>query len=277
MAVRYDKKFLSEIRGIKAAFNRKVARLTREGKTNVPKRFSSEAFKNIVLSSHNRREVRRRLKDYQTFTKKGGEELITVGNADIPKFKLENVKRYRRLLKYQTTVKLKEFETRKPIANGKVQPFTFAQYGTQDYLTFRAKREKLLSKNIDTMDEQELDEYLHKLISNTRSKNLDVWQSNYIDILQDTALSYGYDPEKLEVIVSALQRMTPEDFDDLSFIDSNIKQVIYGYKSLADITSQNAYLKNAGDAISNLDSIYDNLNEILANYNVNIDDIIKKI
>ena len=87
-----------------------------------------------------------------------------------------------------------------------------------------------------------------------------------MSILEDTALSYGYDPDKLDVIISRLSRLTPSEFDDLSFINRNIKEIIYSYKALEDIQTANELSDVSEDVIRNLDSIYDNLDDILAKY-----------
>ena len=267
MAVRYDKNFLSEIKKIINDYNRKITRLSKSG-TNylLPEKFSNEAFQSLKATARTRTEVRRRLKDLQSFTAKGGEKNITVNGTTMPKYLHTNIKRYQRLLKVQTTKRMREMETRRPIQNGMEQPYTFSQYGTQEYLTLKAKRMTLLNKDLSTMTQSDLTKYLEKLQANTKEKNLDVWKDNYIAILEDTALSYGYEPDKLEVIVERLKQLSPSDFDDLTFINRNIKEVVYYYKALENIETMNELQDVGEDVINNLDSIFENLDDILATY-----------
>lgn len=267
MAVRYDSKFMAEINKVIRSYNRKISRLSRMDTDYVlPQKFSNAALNALKATATSRTEVRRRLKDLQSFTAKGGEKNIRVGKTTIPKYQYTNIKRYQRLLKVQTTRKLREYETRHPIANAKEQPFTFSQYGTQEYLTLKAKRLNLLEKDLSSLSNKDIEDYLGKLIANTKMRDLTVWQDNYLSILEDTALSYGYDPEKLDVIVSRLKTLTPSEFDDLSFINRNIKAVVYSYKALLDIQTAKDLADVSEDVISNLDSIYENLDDILADY-----------
>lgn len=267
MAVRYDKKFMSEINKIIRSYNAKITRLSNsDNNYMLPKKFSSEALKSLKATAHSRVEVRRKLQNLQSFTARGGEKNITVGKTQIPKYLYSNIKRYQRLLKMQTTKKIKEYETRHPVSAGKQEPFTFAQYGSQEYLTAKAKKQALLEKNLEELSFSELIKYMERLESNTRIERDDIWQENYIKILQDTALSYGYDQNKLEYIVDKLQNMKARDFSDIAFINRNIKAIIYYYKLLESIQT-NKELKDVGeDVIRNLDEIYDYIDELVSVY-----------
>ena len=267
MAVRYDKEFTKEINKIINAYNRKITRLSKSGEKYIlPEKFSKEAYLSMKASAKTRADVRRTLKDLQSFTTRGGEKNITVRGTTMPKYLHTNIKRYQRLLKSQTTKRMRELETRHPIQNGKEQPYTFSQYGSSEYLTLKAKRMTLLDKDLSTLSPTELKTYLEKLQANTKKRDLDVWQVNYLNILQDSALSYGYDPDKLEVIVNRLSQLSPSDFDDLTFINRNVKEIVYYYRALENIETYDELSAVGEDVISNLDSIYENLDEILAEY-----------
>lgn len=267
MAIRYDKKFMNEINRIVRSYNAKITRLSRmDSDYLLPSKFTKDAVATMKATAVSRADIRRRLKDLQSFTERGGEKTIRVGKTSLPKYQYVNIKRYQRLLKTQTTRKMHELEKRHPIANGKEQPFTFSQYGSQEYLTLKAKQLTLGSKDLSNMSHGEIQKYLEKLIANTKTRDLNVWQQNYMAILEDTALSYGYDPDKLDVIISRLSKLSPSEFDDLSFINRNIKEIIYSYKALEDIQTANELSDVSEDVIRNLDSIYDNLDDILAKY-----------
>lgn len=267
MAIRYDTKFMNEIRSIVNAYNAKINRLSKKdvGYT-LPEKFGNEAIRAMKATAVSRKDVRRTLKNLQSFTARGGEKLVKVGTSSLPKYQFTNIKRYQRLLKVQTTKRMKELETRHPVVNAKEQPFTFSQYGSQEYLTLKAKRMTLLDKDLSKMSETELKTYLEKLMVNTKTRDLNVWQTNYLSILEDTALSYGYDPDKLDIIVNRLSKLSAEEFDDLSFINRNIKEIIYSYRALEDIQTASELGAVSEDVIRNLDSIYENLDEILSKY-----------
>ena len=267
MAIRYDKKFMNEINRIVRSYNAKITRLSRtDNDYLLPSKFTKDAVATMKATAVGRADIRRRLKDLQSFTERGGEKTIHVGRASIPKYQYVNIKRYQRLLRVQTTRKLKEFETRKPRLNAKEQPFTFAQYGSQEYLTLRAKRELLLDKDIKNMTYKERQNYIESLRVNTKTVDLNIWRNNFLNIFQDTALSYGYDPTKLEIINTVLGKLSPEQIDDLTFIDKNIKEVIYGYRKLENIKSA-SQLETAGEeARKNLDQIFENLPTLVKDY-----------
>lgn len=267
MAVRYDKKFMAEINRVINAYNRKIVRLSKSGEDYIlPDKFSKEAFQQMKATSRTRADVRNRLKDLQSFTARGGEKTINIGRANIPRYKYQNIKRYRRRLGQITSRKMRELESRHPISGATEDPFTFSQYGTQEYLTLKAKRVNLLLKDLAEMSSSELDEYFNKLLANTLPKNLDLWQDNFIAILQDTALSYGYDTDRLDTIIEKLSLLSPEEFDDLSFISRNIKAVIYSYKALEDINTAKELSAVSNDVIANLDTIYENIDDIISMY-----------
>lgn len=267
MAVRYDKKFNAEISKVVNAYNRKINRLTKlNAGYDLPKKFSAEALKSLKKTAGTRREVRRKLKDLQSFTTRGGEKNIRVGGTTMPRYQYTNIKRYRRILSSQISRKMKRYETTRPITGTKEEPFTFSQYGSQEYLTLKAKQLTLLDKDITSLTKSEVKSYLNKLIANVEPKKLDVWQNNYIDILEDTALSYGYDPDKLDYIVSKLKALTPDQFDDLSFISRNIKSVMYAYKVLESIQTPKELADVGDDVLNNLDEIFENIDDIIELY-----------
>lgn len=267
MAVRYDKNFMAEINRTINAYNRKINRLSKMN-TNyrLPEKFSAESLRALKASATTRGEVRRRLKDLQSFTERGGEKNITIKGTTIPKYQYTNIKRYRRVLSGQLRSRMKKYETRHPITGIKEEPYTFSQYGSQEYLTLKAKYETLLKKDISELTPDEVKNYLGKLMANVEPKKIDVWQQNYIDILQDTALSYGYDTDKLEYIVSKLKDLNPYQFDDISFVSRNIKQVMYAYKALENIETLKELTDVGEDVISNLDALYENIDDIINLY-----------
>lgn len=269
MAVRYDKNFMAEINKVVNAYNRKITRLSKlDNDYILPQKFSTEALKALKATATSRTEVRRSLKDLQSFTTRGGEKNIKVGKTTMPKYQYANIKRYRRIAASTLNKKLKKYENVKPVSSGRREKFTFAEQGSDEYLNLLAKKEKLLgTMDYENMTQKEIDIYLHKLKVNVREYDLVAWQDNYIDIFQDTALSYGYDPAKLDTIVWALQRLSPEEFDELAFEDRNIKEVLTHYQALLDIQTAEAFEKSSATVIDNLDAIYDNIEGILSKLN----------
>lgn len=266
MAVRYDKNFTNEINKIVNSYNRKINRLSKAGGYILPDKFTAASLKNLKATATTRSEVRRKLKDLQSFTVRGGEKMIRVGKTTMPKYQYTNIKRYRRILNAQITNKMRKYETTHPVTGIKTEPLTFSQSGSQEYLTLKAKKMTLIEKDFKEMTQDEALAYLNKLMKNVEPKRQDVWQQNYLDILKDTALSYGYDPDKLDYIISRLELLTPREFDDLSFVSRNLKAVMYAYKAIENIETIKELTDVGDDVISNLDSIYENIDDMIRIY-----------
>ena len=266
MAVRYDKNFMSEINRVVRAYNAKINRLSKLDNDYVlPTKFDKLAMEAMKQTSASRADVRRRLKDLQSFTERGGEKNIRVGTTTMPKYQYTNIKRYQRLATRRINKRIRRYETTRPVNSGRTEKFTFAELGSNDYVNLLAKKERLLTNvDISNMTSSEREIYLHKLRVNIKDVDLQKWQQNYIDIFEDTALSYGYDTDKLETIVWALKNLDPEQFDEVAFEDRNIKEVLTHYKALLDIQTAEGFEKSSMTVIDNLDAIYDNLSGILS-------------
>lgn len=265
--IRYDKKLNKEINRIVNNYNAKINRLkNKKDLYELPTKIYKSDINEIKKSVSNRKELRRRLDELKRFSKKGGEEYVTFKGGKIPRYKYETIKSYRRLLKFQTTRKLKRYEETHPRSGLKEEPFTFSQYGSQEYLNLQAKRARLLGVDIFKLNSKELDEYLTKLQKNTKNVNVLEWQNNFIDILQDTAISYLWNDEKLDDLVTKLRTLSPREFDDLYFRDKNLKAIVFYYQALLDIGNQQDLDTLGEDVRANLDEFYDNLNDIIESF-----------
>lgn len=267
--IRYDKKLNKEINRIVNNYNAKINRLkNKKDLYELPTKIYKSDINEIKKSVSNRKELRRRLDELKRFSKKGGEEYVIFEQRKIPRYKYETIKSYQRLLKFQTTRKLKKYEETHPRSGLKEEPFTFSQYGSQEYLNLQAKRARLLGVDIFKLNSKELDEYLAKLQRNTKSIDKKRWQNNFLEILEDTAESYGWDSDKLDDTLNKLKLLNPVEFDDLFFRDKNIKEILYHYHLITDIKSQTDLEKNTKNVIKNLDEFYDNIDEIIETYNL---------
>ena len=107
MAVRYDNKFMAEINKIVRSYNAKINRLGKISNDYVlPSKFTALNMRDLKATATSRAEVRRELKNLQSFTAKGGEKNITIGHTTVPKYLYNNVKRYQRLATYRINKKI---------------------------------------------------------------------------------------------------------------------------------------------------------------------------
>lgn len=267
MAIRYDRKINNEINRIVRNYNAKINRLTKLDRDySLPEKMTKSSIQALKESVSNRADLRRRLEDLTSFTAKGGEKNIVVNNTTIPKYQYENIKRYRKLLSRRINTKLKLYTTSKPKNRGKEEAATYAQMGDKDYLNTVAKKKLLLDKKIENLSKGELDDYVELLQRNARTRSKDLWKENYIDILVDTADTYGYDKVKTDQIVRRIKNLTPTQMDKLFTSERVIQQIMYYYKPIKDLGIETAVKDMQDDALVNFDNLYNNLDEILAEY-----------
>lgn len=267
MAIRYDKKLNKEIKRIVNNYNAKIRRLEKiNSDVILPDKFDIEALKSLKGSVSNRADLRRRLKDLETFTQRGAEKNIVVDGTEIPKYQYRNIKRYQGLVKRRINAKIKFYETKKPTNRGEAETATFAQMGERDYLNALAKRKMLLEKDISNLSYEEREKFLELLQSNARTRSANIWKTNYLDILTDTGRTYGFDEDKLQTIEQKLSKLTPAQFDKLASSERTIQQILYYYKPIKDLGVDVALDNMSDDAIANFDNLYNNLDEILKDY-----------
>lgn len=277
MAVRYTNKLNKEIKRIVTNYNAKIRRLE---KTNsdviLPQKFTSEDLTNLKGRVNNRADLKRRLKDLQSFTERGAEKNIRVDDTIIPKYQYESIKRYQSLLKRRINKKIKFYENTKAKNKGEEEDVTFAQMGERDYLNTLAKKEKLLEKDLSTLTNKEREEFIKSLQSNTRTFNISTWQDNYIEILNDTGRTYGYNNDKLEIIKLLTKKLNPSEFDRLFKTERTIQQIIYYYKPIKDFGIDLNIEDNVDDVTANFDNLYENMFDILEDYTDDIDSLYKE-
>ena len=267
MAIRYDKKLNNEIKRIVNNYNAKIRRLEKiDSDVILPDKFDREALKSLKGSVSNRADLRRRLKDLETFTQRGAEKNIVVDGTKIPKYQYKNIRRYQRLVKRRINTKIKFYETKKPTNRGEAEAATFAQMGERDYLNALAKRKLLLEKDISNLSYEEREKFLELLQNNARTRSANIWKNNYLDILTDTGRTYGFDEDKLQTIEQKLSKLTPAQFDKLASQERTIQQILYYYKPIKDLGVDVALDNMSDDAIANFDNLYNNLDEILKDY-----------
>lgn len=277
MAIRYDKKLNNEIKRIVTNYNAKIRRLEKiESDVILPDKFNKDALASLKGSVSNRTDLRRRLKDLETFTQRGAEKNIVVDGTEIPKYQYQNIRRYQSIVKRRINTKIKFYETKKATNRGEREAATFAQMGERDYLNALAKKEMLLDKDIYNLSYKEREDFLRLLKSNSRTISIKDWQDNYIEILNDTGRTYGYDNNKLEVIKTLTKKLDPSKFDKLFKTERTIQQIVYYYKPIKDFGIDLKIEDNVDDVIANFDNLYDNMFNILEDYTDDIDTLYKE-
>lgn len=267
MAIRYDKKLNNEINRIVRNYNAKIRRLENKNTDlSLPEKYSRQVVNAMKESYSNRSDLRRRLKELERFTARGGEKNITVKGITLPKHEYQTIRAYQNLVKRRINKRLKFYETTTVTSVGKKGDVTLAQTGETNYLNLLAKKEKLLDVNLSEMSVSEREMYFYTLRANARTHDINLWKKNYIKLLIDTGMVFDYDKKKLKLIKNVLEELTPTQVDKIISGENTFSNIIYHYSAIKDITDSKGREQLREDVISNFDTIHDNLVEILTSY-----------
>ena len=258
MAIRYDKKLNQEINRTIKNFNQKIARLEKQDRELLPSKITKKDLKSGVYT---RTELCRKLKELQSFSTRGAEDIIeTSGGARLTRYDYQNIKRENTRVKQNITREINRLRVEKPKIFGKTQTSTFSEMGDTDYLNLVARR-KALEKDINKLSRDELERFT-KLIEKTgRNQQYmnNIFKQNYFDMLTDLAYYFDYDNEKLNMLKQKLMNLKPNDFLKLFKEDKSIRAILDYYPIVTN--SFNAI--NPDDIKEDVINLYDNLIDMI--------------
>lgn len=266
MAIRYNKKLNKEISRIVKNYNAKVRRLQNRIDLDVPDVLDRNTVKLLKQTIKNRADLNRKLKNLQEFTKRGGEQNITVKGRVIPRYKYKQIQRYRRLISRRLNAREEYNRYTYPTYEGKKQQYTIAEQFDEETRNIQAQRKKLLDVDFLEFSPQKQTEYLEILESNARTVNLSAWQTNYADMLLDSGYVYNIPHAKLHELREKILDLSPAQFDKLFKTESTIKQILYYYNQINELGVDVAYENMESDVSSIFDSLFENIDDILKDY-----------
>lgn len=266
MAIRYDKKILNEISRITKNYNAKISRLEKSLTYDnvIPERVSIPRIKSRF---QNRTDLKRYLSEMQEFTKRGAEKPISQTN-NIPKYLYNQIKRKQRRASYNLNRQIRLYEREHVTLEGKKQRETIATHDYLEYQNLLSKMENLLNTDLSTLSENELLKLNEKLTTVTKTGRNKQFQNNFLDILMKDAKAYGQDSRRIEEIQNKLKRLSSSQFYHLSITEDTIKQILAYYKMIGDKNFEDLQTLNQDNIDSLFNSLYENINQILDNYNV---------
>lgn len=266
MAIRYNKKLNSTISRIVKNYNAKVRRLSGRIDLDIPPLMDRNSVKLLRETTRNRADLNRKLKNLQEFTKRGGEQFITVKGREIPRYKYKQIQRYRSLIKRRLNAREEYNKTTYPTYEGKREKFTIAEQFNEETRNIEAQRKQLLDVDYLDYSPSELTNYLGTLESNARTVNLSAWQQNYADMLLDSGYVYNIPHQKLHDLREKILDLSPSQFDKLFKTESTIKQILYYYNQINELGVDVAYENMESDVVSIFDSLFENIDDILKEY-----------
>lgn len=264
--IRYDKKFNNEIRKIVNRYNSKVNRMSKSLRDDiyVPEKLDKETLKSLKASSKNRAELRRQLKLYENYSKRGGETYSKLGKVSIPKFEKNRIRINLTSAKRISKSKIQKYETKKILNLGKEESVTYAGNRNLRYINEKRRYEKLINdiKNIESFEDiEKLNTYVGNIINVEKTERLNF--EHFIDGLDSLNASIlgsnkieGTDIEKTDYIKLKLLELTPEQYNELYDNDIGIQSVV-NYFNLVSPKTLNK-LQLTGDETQEM---YDQVNE----------------
>lgn len=225
-------------------FNRKVARLQKAGYDLLPSKVS---VREIKKRFDNKTELNTYLRDLQRFSRRGAEEVITIGGKDYTKYEVDVFKRKLRRERYKLN---------KEIVQAKGVTSKYPMQHDIFLANLQAKR-NTLSNDWQDLIGQKVGINLFK----QDSTYLETY-NNYFSILFQDAYQLGFEDEKIEHIKSQLLKLKPRQFIRAIEDDPNIQYIFEYYHALTR-TSYSGGDNNAYDAFQEL---YENIGAIIDKY-----------
>lgn len=225
-------------------FNRKVARLQKAGYDLLPSKVSAREIKKRF---DNKTELNTYLRDLQRFSRRGAEEVITIGGKDYTKYEVDVFKRKLRRERYKLNKEIVQAKSVTP------------KYPMQHDIflaNLQAKR-NTLSNDWQDLIGQKVGINLFK----QDSSYLETY-NNYFSILFQDAYQLGFEDEKIEHIKSQLLKLKPRQFIRALEDDPNIQYIFEYYHAL----TRTSYSGGDNTAYDAFQELYENIGAIIDKY-----------
>lgn len=265
MAIRYDKKLSRELARTVRNFNAKVRRLERLERELIPSRVSVASLKDEFT---NRKELQRRLRELQGFSKRGAEDIITTsGGVRTTRYEFKLTKERARIAKIRLGRDIRILGEATPTIYGKKQPRKFVEMGSEELSNLEAKR-KSLDKDINKLSQTQYEAFARRAYEEaynrwTSERGAKFFQS-YMDILDKAGYMAGVPAETIEHIKDSLRKLTLTQFGAMMTLERAFKSIIDYYLILK---VQSGVLSTDDEA---------QLRDIFEELNSNIDEMVEQ-
>lgn len=241
--IRYDQAYNQKISRVVSNFNRKVRRLEKEEAQLLPSRVSVKEIKEMFM---NRNDLNTYLRELQKFSKRGAEDIITVGGKQYTKYDIDV---------FRARLRRERYAVRKDIAEAEMQKSKYPMQHSITIQNMRNRMDKLTRSWSDILDSK-----MSESIGNYQRK-LETYD-NYLEVLFQDAYTIDYDTGRLRYIRKKLLELSPRDFIKALEDSPEIQEVFNSYHSM---TRQSNVL-NENEARNKFDRLYENIDEIVAKY-----------
>lgn len=240
--IRYDQAYNQQIARVVSNYNRKIARLSKNGQNLLPSKVS---IRDVKSQFTDRRELNKYLRDLKRFGRRGAENIVTINGKQFTAYDVDLFRRSLRAERARLTKDIKKAEASNP--KYVMQHNIFLQ-------NLRMKRQRL-SKNWATI----IVDKARDVLIEQPYKRAAIYD-DYLQILFQDAYQINYDDKKLEYIKEKLLELKPRQFIRALEDDPNIQYIFDYYHSLTRTSREDP---NARDVF---DQLYENIDEIVAKY-----------
>lgn len=256
--IRYDKKFNAEITSAVKRYNAKIRYYEKLGVYTLPKK---SKVSEIKKDAKNRTEIRRRLRDLEKLNARNLQEVLSGGEIKtLYEHKLEvqrlaNVKR-------KVARELKRLSTQKPSLGGVELPFTFTQYGTDEYMRTKKLQEYLRRQNlkqISYLEYQNLMKTLERIEVNYINP---AFKNNIIEMLDSIAYYYNYSKDDRDRLKQMIGELSNEEFAKMFKKEFSFQSIIDYYLLLQLKGGYNPSNEDMDKLKDVLDTILENFSSI---------------
>lgn len=266
MAYKISKSSENELRKALNNFNAKVKRLESvDREIDIPEKESISAIKDRVKTKW---DLNREIDRLERFTARNAEDLVkNKSGVVMSRWEFENLQREQKRLNARLLREIERYGNITPKEFGEKQSATYAQMGDEKLSNLKARQKAIASKNISTAnmsDIKNLKILLNKTAANYR-KDKEVFYDNYLEgTLLNTSYYVGYDQQKIEYIKKKLNELTPSQFMKAFNEEQALKDIQDRYTLSHEDSITPEIL--ADDTIPVLDTLYENIDEIVDSY-----------